>query len=185
MLIFAANEGMECLLQFGVVGFFLLLSFISWVIKQVSAAGSQRALRQRLAERQPDQPSTNSGRGQSKEAYNPYSTGEDVYNAEIIEATSDRQIGSQLSSEHLARHAAHLGDLDDRSREEGVHDHFDFEVGQLGDSSDAVHEDPNAEKLPAEAVTASEIVDIFRHPERIREAIILNEILARPENRWS
>ena len=64
-------------------------------------------------------------------------------------------------------------------------DNFDYEVGTLGDSSDAVYEDPDADKLPDLAVTTAEIADVFRHPERIREAIILNEILARPEDRWT
>ena len=180
MFILAADDGIQCLIQFGVVGFFLFLSFVSWVIKQVGASGSQRALRQRLADQ-------NARRQQapSVEEANPYGLGDNIYDAEVIEIEPEQQLSSTLSSQHLADHAAHLGQLDDRPREETIHDHFDHQVGRLGDSSDAVHEDPDADVLPAEAVTTSEIVDVFRNPERIKEAIILNEILARPGERWT
>ena len=176
MPFFADLDIVSCLIQFGVVGFFLLLSFISWVMKQMGAAASQKTAQQNAARqataREPRQRTPSAGNQAP------------VLEAEIL-SPPQHHLESTLSTQHLSRHAAQLGHLDDRPVEQTVHDHFDDQVGRLGDSSDAIHEDPNAEKLPGMAVTTGEIADIFRSPERIREAIILNEILARPEDRWA
>ena len=175
MLLFADADFLQCLIQFGVFGFFLLISFISWVLKQVGS-GSGQAIVRRLQ-----------SRGEFDATIDDR-LDDEPYAAEVIDAKqvtpADSRITSTLSTTDLADHAAQLGHLDDRPAEKGIHDHFDDQVGRLGDSSDAIHEDPDAEKLPDVAVTTGEIIDIFRHPERIREAIVLNEILSRPEDRW-
>ena len=179
MTLFADGDLVACLVQFGVVGFFLFLSFISWVIKQV---GTQSAAKERAAPANPRRPVVPA-------RPNPYEA--EVLEADVVAQPAgvvgqppEPRLASTLSTEDLAAHAAQLGQLDDRPPEESIHDRFDDELGRLGDSSDAIHEDPNADKLPDEAVTTSEIVDVFRHPERIREAIILNEILTPVGQRW-
>lgn len=187
---FAAADFVECLLQFGVLGFVVLMSLGGWVIKKLNEGGNRRPQRpHRPAQANP--PIPRPGAADAGTARNPYVTswpGQEtepyVLEADVIETTTERHLHSTVSSSRLAEHAEHLGHIVTET-EVGAHDRFDEEVGRLGDSSDAVHEDPNKDKLPALAVTTGEIVDVFRNPERIREAIILNEILARPESRWS
>ena len=176
MLIFADAELVSCLIQFGVVGFFLFLSFISWVIKQVGAQNAAKGSAQQLSPRGAVIPTQSDPDAASYDA--------EVLDARVASDPEKHRLESTLSTKGPADHAAQQRHLDDRPIEKGIHDHFDDSVGQLGDSSDAIHEDPNADMLPEVAVTTGEIIDIFRNPERIREAIVLNEILMRPEERW-
>ena len=186
MPLFADFDIVACLIQFGVVGFFLFLSFMSWVVKQYTAFNEQKAARQRMAQQRgmPSRPSTAPEPAMppaaQREALGRIQGDPGILKAEVVEEART----SSLSTRRLAEHVAQLGSLDDGSAEENVHERFDYELGRLGDSSDAIHEDPDADKLPDMAVTTGEIAEIFRSPERIREAIILNEILTRPEDRW-
>jgi len=205
-VLLAQADGIECLVQFAMVALFLLLSLVSWAIKQFGAAGQKRAAQRRAAEqRRPAQqrgrswePSGRAPIGETAVEREPpfkfdrTGAGEpaDVYEAEVIEAAGHRRLGSKLSSDHLADHASHLSHLEHDSQDdfqhktpEEVHELFDHQLGTLGDSGDAIHEDPDADKIPDAAVTSAEIADIFRHPHRVREAIILHEILTRPDER--
>lgn len=108
----------------------------------------------------------------------PYAVQAEIVEAEIADPSTHRptlepHLGSGIHSAHGLSRPDAAGD--------DVHQRFDDDVGRLGDSSDAIHEDPTAGQLPAEAVTVDEIVGIFRSPERVRAAIILNEILTRPD----
>ncbi len=196
MNLLANNDGLECLFQFGMVAFFLLMSFGGWVIKQITGASNRAAMeKRRRAEQQmrdfqpqpQEQQVQSSPRPKSNPyesyaggyAHDPYANDDDVLEADVVQVETEHHLGEKLSASHLGEHASHLGKID--SYDTGsVHDQFDDQLGRLGDSSDAIHEDPDAEKLPEIAVTTSEIADVFRNPGRIREAIILNEILTRP-----
>jgi hypothetical protein len=107
----------------------------------------------------------------------------EVYTAEVIEPRKlVPSVAAKVSTEDLARHASQLGEVIDQADErleQRLHQQFDHSVGALGDSSDSIHEDPTMRQLPKEAVTTREIIDVFRHPERVREAIIMAEILNR------
>ncbi|MCA9268125.1 MAG: hypothetical protein KDA41_06620 [Planctomycetales bacterium] len=115
-----------------------------------------------------------------------------VIEAEVLDddapvTTLRPSVASHVSTKDLSQHATALADnlrQADERMDAQLHQHLDHRVGSLGDSSDAVYEDPNADALPPEAVTTSETAAIFKNPERIREAIILQEILARPDDRW-
>ena len=68
-----------------------------------------------------------------------------------------------------------------------LHEQFDHSVGRLSDTS-ATEETPSAqepgEEKPLVPATAAEIRDIFSDPTRIRQAVVLSEIINRPEGRW-
>lgn len=185
MPVFADLDIVQCVIQFVMIGLFLFVPFVSWVVKQFVAfqeQKSRKAAAQQHGWRPTDAPSQDQAMppAAQREALARIQGDPNILDAEVVEDARK----SSLSTRHLSEHAAHLGSLDDGPAEINIHDQFDYEVGRLGDSSDAVHEDPNADKLPDVAVTTGDIVEIFRSPERIREAIILNEILTRPEDRW-
>jgi hypothetical protein len=79
--------------------------------------------------------------------------------------------------------AARLGKtvgLADDLLEARLHDTFDHQLGGLSTR-------PSVERPPAEAVADSEaakLVRILRDPDSLRQAILLREIIDRPEYRW-
>jgi len=109
---------------------------------------------------------------------------------EIIEAeeanTSDRFSSSvqqhMLGSAEISRHASNLGaevDLADDKLEARLHQTFDHQIGALKDTTTAAKVIVAGGTAGAFSVTA-----MLASPQNIRNAIILNEIFARPEHRW-
>jgi hypothetical protein len=205
-----AADAVECLVQFGALILFLIFTFGGYIAQQLAEANKRREAQQRMrvppdattntasqeideflrqASRQTEAPQANapaataasSPRQAAANAVDPY--------ADRSVRTPDPPptlpaVTTHVSTAALARQASALGEdvaLADERMEEHLHERFDHGIGSLGDSSDAVHEDPNKGKLPKEAVTTGEIVDVFRDPSRVREAIVLNEILTRPK----
>ncbi|WP_425613894.1 hypothetical protein NA78x_003738 [Anatilimnocola sp. NA78] len=109
---------------------------------------------------------------------------------EIIEAedagTSDRfstSVQQNLrGSSEISRHASNLGaevDLADDKLEARLHQTFDHQIGALKDTTTAA-------KVIVAGGTAGafSVTEMLASPQNIRNAIILNEIFARPEHRW-
>jgi hypothetical protein len=84
-------------------------------------------------------------------------------------------------TEQIAEHARHLGeqvDLADDKLEAHLHDVFDHQLGRLKKSNiEAGHQGRQA----ANDLTASQIQQMLLTPQSIRDAIILGEILRRPQ----
>lgn len=110
--------------------------------------------------------------------------------AEVIEPVEieERHLSStvgKLESSIKGTHFKHLTsqiEQADERMEEHVHQAFDHAVGHLGHGAMAVGGAGSAldgpEGLPAK------IVQMLRSPDGMRQAVVLNEILQRPENRW-
>ena len=120
---------------------------------------------------------------------------------EIIDLEPDTRLGNRVSAsvaEHM-RHtqeiAAHVDQLGDRveSADEDMQAHmaqvFDHQVGRLRESG----KDPPAPPPPTASVAAtverkesrgSVLADLLLSPQNIRNAILLNEILNRPSDKW-
>ena len=109
---------------------------------------------------------------------------------EIIEAeeapTQDRFSASvqknMRGSAEISRHASNLGaevDLADDKLEARLHQTFDHKLGALKDTTTAA-------KVIVAGGTAGafSVTEMLASPQNIRNAIILNEIFARPEHRW-
>ncbi len=206
----AGNDVVDCILQFAGLAVVLLFTFGGWIISQLNDANKKKARgiaqrppqRQAAALRSP-QESTRQMSSFLQEAAgkkagddrspsvqmlesSPYDSPHDqpyAVQAEIVEAEiADPSALRPTLEPHLGTgvHTAQGLSRPDAAGDD-VHQRFDDDVGRLGDSSDAIHENPTAGQLPAEAVTVEEIVGIFRSPERVRAAIILNEILTRPD----
>ena len=97
-------------------------------------------------------------------------------------------VASHIDPSDIAQHAQQLGSqLKQKSSltEQRIHQKFDHDVGQLG--ADRI---PDRQELTSEPSYADQdeipeisrdILRLFRSPSNIRQALIMNEILNRPE----
>ncbi len=94
-------------------------------------------------------------------------------------------VSQHLDTHEYVERAASLAEevsLADEKLAGHLHEAFDHKVGDLAQTTT-----PSAasDATPtASAVTAHDIRDVFRTPRDVRRAIILSEILHRPEERW-
>ena len=63
-----------------------------------------------------------------------------------------------------------------------LHDAFDHSMGEIGDPTSSLTADEQAKV--ANADIAAEIRAMLRDPNAARKAIVLREILERPEHNW-
>jgi hypothetical protein len=119
---------------------------------------------------------------------------EPVVEAEVLEAVPLREAVSQHVAQHLdpssiRRHTAQLGA--ELAQEEAKHqselrEKFGHKLGRLSSTKPATAGAPAASQVTNLAVPtrAGDLAQLLRSPASIRQAILLNEILARPEHRW-
>ena len=74
------------------------------------------------------------------------------------------------------RLGAEVGQADEKV-EAHLHQKFDHQLSRIDDPDDEVG-------AAAGAAFATRIAELFRNPQSIQQAFILNEILNRPEQRW-
>lgn len=125
-----------------------------------------------------------------------------VHEAEIIDEVEivDPDVFHGTSvADHVSQHMragvfderiSHLGedvDASDDRMEEHLHEYFEHDLGQLGArtsaAADSILDDdsPGQQRKPA---TPVDYLALLRNPNAIRQAIILNEILSPPTDRW-
>ncbi len=99
-------------------------------------------------------------------------------------------------AEHVADHVStasqafrqEVADLGTRVRQadeqfdQQLHQRFDHELGSLAHPATATNEPVPAAQRPASP--AAQIATLLANPEGVRQAMILNEILHRPSDRW-
>lgn len=100
--------------------------------------------------------------------------------AEDIDTSDIAQHASRLS-DHASRLGADVGMADDKM-EGRLHERFDHELGRIHD--DTVTDDRDVGQPLGVPGPVGEIVEMFRNPKSIRQAVLLSEILNRPEHRW-
>ena len=99
----------------------------------------------------------------------------------------------RANEQRFGQRTSHLGEevgLADKQMESRIYAAFDHQLGGLTNTSvgadvpdaDMHDETPGASKPSS---PAAELAATFREPQSIRQAIILSEILSRPEHRWS
>jgi hypothetical protein len=106
--------------------------------------------------------------------------------------------GSKSVSEHVAEHVvstveqmrkdvSQLGErvaAVDREFDTQMHQKFDHEIGTLGDRHlESMQEQPSEAKVAA-ASPIAEIAALLATGDGVRQAVVLNEILRRPQERW-
>ncbi len=137
---------------------------------------------------------------------NPRPTAQRVAEPVVAEIVQPRRL-SDSGSRHLetsvradeqrfAQRTSQLGEevgLADEAMEGHIHAALDHRLGGLTDTSvgadvpdaDVHDEAPGPSEDEAPSSLAAELAATFRDPQSIRQAIILSEILSRPEHRWS
>ena len=112
----------------------------------------------------------------------------EVVDAELAELGDDvgRHVQQHIRGPaEIAEHTRHLGeevDQADDKLESRLHQTFDHQLGRLkktaSDTAAVEH------TKPAPDVTLTEIRTLLATPANIRDAIVMAEILRRPEDRW-
>ena len=115
-----------------------------------------------------------------------------VDEVEVIDPLRDQSVGthamSHIDTSEIAQHAERLGgrvSMASKKIESDIHQKFDHDVGHLDADSIADIGEVSAASTTAyesQEVTdrAKEMIDLFRTPKSIRQAVLLNEILTRP-----
>lgn len=129
-----------------------------------------------------------------------------VYDEPQLGAGVSSHVAQAMDNREFTERARHLGErvgLADDDMDAHLHQKFDHQVGQLRSTTQSPPQavQPSfddarrgvAGAAPAGAgdaaneaagVTGADIAQLFRTPRNIRNAIILSEILTRPEHRW-
>lgn len=119
----------------------------------------------------------------------------ELVDAEVIESAPPRRdlgsrpAGSQFRGpQAIAQHAQQLGaevDLADDKLEAHLHQVFDHKVGHLKQSTmEAAAESPSQAARDAPLPGAVSIAAMLVDPQSLRNAILMAEILRRPEENW-
>lgn len=159
----------------------------------------RRAAERRRQQGQGQRRAARPQQGQGKPSQRPRVPRSDVVDAEVVSAEVVEDVAMQvekpLDSRGFDQRAAHLGEetaqADDRL-EARLHQTFDHQLGRLQQTSSV---GPQATARTATDVAASVttaaanemltfLVGALRSPQQVRQAIILSDILQRPEHRW-
>jgi hypothetical protein len=111
---------------------------------------------------------------------------------EVLPSRDDiaESVERHLGGDRLGQHAEQLGDEIrdvDREVEERLHKKFDHQVGSLATDTqrrDAAAGSGGLPEIPASGQAVRELVALLRNPRGARHAILVSEILNRPEHRW-
>jgi hypothetical protein len=123
------------------------------------------------------------GAGQRLPAPLEYPVEAEIVEAEPVHEGIATKLRTGIDTSDVTQGAARMGaevGLADDKLDAHLHAAFDHRVGNLQARSD---ESAQPETAGARSF-AAEIVDMFRDPRRISQAIILNEILNPPTQRW-
>jgi hypothetical protein len=99
-----------------------------------------------------------------------------------------RHGGDETLGKVASRHISSRVESADQEVDSRVHEVFDHKLGSLKDMPDesaARAETPADRGVPFPATAAAGVAAMFANPGNIRQAILINEILQRPEHRWS
>jgi len=104
-----------------------------------------------------------------------------VRRAELRREGVAEHVARHLSAEKIAEHTSHLGEtvaLADDRLEARLQEKFTHELGSLKRNSSQV------EELESSATIAEEVRQLMSQPTGMRQLIVANEILRRPDERW-
>lgn len=107
----------------------------------------------------------------------------EIVDADLFPGSVSQHVAQHLDTSAYGQSTARLGQklgLADEKVEARLHRKFDHRLGAL-DPDDAMASDEPDHQVPA---TPSEIAKLLGSPKNIRNAIILNEILQPPRDRW-
>jgi hypothetical protein len=107
---------------------------------------------------------------------------------DVVKPVGEEQIRPSIDTHKFAERAAHLGHLEaDHKIEQHLQQSFSHQVGTLGGATPSSLAAANRNAAAVAAATGSKQtlpIAALLSGGNLRTAIILNEILERPENRW-
>ena len=111
-----------------------------------------------------------------------------VLDAQVVEEPlAKRKVKSSIVSRSLDQRAqslAHLPHVESRL-EQQVQQKFAHKVGHLTGHSEPIVTAPTTSTVhPTSAPGAARLLQVLANPQNVRDAIVLGEILQRPEHRW-
>ena len=112
----------------------------------------------------------------------------EILDAEVVDAApvsrraalTNQQVEKHLDTSDITASATRLGaevGQADEKVEAHLHEKFDHKLSRIDDPDDEVG-------AAAGAAFAARMAELFRNPQSIQQAFILNEILNRPDFRW-
>lgn len=119
----------------------------------------------------------------------PFRRPETVVQAEVVRQPSGGEVSehvrTQLDTSEFSRREEHLADdvtQADEKRDERLRGVFDHRLGQFASSSPDASSAASGESV---SMGADALIALLTTPQTVRQAIIINEILQRPEQRWT
>lgn len=109
----------------------------------------------------------------------------EIVDAEAVDVAS--HVASHLDNSEFAQRAAHMGEqpgLADDTMVAHMHAKFDHRLGSLGLQPSQVELLGEESLVDSGGDQASDLLQLFRSPQHLQQAIILSEILQRPTDRW-
>ncbi len=105
-----------------------------------------------------------------------------------VAAHADAHLRGERFEEETSRLGEEVEDVEERTASR-LHAKFDHQVGRLTETDVAGHgetgqEDTGARVSGQQPAGVQQFGDLLRSPAGIRQAVILQEILSRPEHRW-
>ena len=121
--------------------------------------------------------------------------GERPIAAEVVDRGHREDVDPAIDTRGIARHASKLGGevaWTERHVDKHLHEVFDHEVSALAKKPDRLAKRRRAAKpkraqpqpAPLPATSAAGFAALLSNAQSIRQAIVINEILTRPEDRW-
>lgn len=105
-----------------------------------------------------------------------------------------KHVQRHINTADIRQHTAELGTQvaqESEKRQSQLREKFSHSVGSIPGAGAGPGPGRDQQPVPTTALVStagttrpSEIVDLLRNPTSIRQAVILNEILTRPEHRW-
>ncbi len=106
-----------------------------------------------------------------------------VYEAEPVEKVRTL-LKPSIDTSHVSEHASHLGERvqrEENKTERHIQETFDHKVGRLAQKKS---KPSNRKKVTAGAGSPKNLIKMLSNPDSIRQAVLLSEILRRPEDLW-
>ena len=99
-------------------------------------------------------------------------------------STVAQSVAAHIGGRHFREHLAEDISQADERMERHLHQAFDHRLGTLDRGRSSSESSPYSEAADLKKTPAADLAKLLGTPQGIRQAIILGEILARPEHRW-
>ena len=108
----------------------------------------------------------------------------DIIEAEPVHEDIRSHVARTVDTSDVTQHVSQLGSeiaLSDDRLDARLHERFDHELGRINEHA---YDQDTADGAGESQGAAGQIAEMFRDAKTTRQAILLNEILTRPTDRW-